>query len=80
MMIISILMQQDPNAVPVEYHQTIVQCRLLLIYLWNKLAKIKSDFKQTIRYKAMVKDQLKVSKGRMMDHFKEFWTRFMHLG
>lgn len=80
MMIIGLLMQQDPQQIPPEYHQTIVQCRLLLIYLWNKLAKIKADFKQTMRAKALVKDQLKVSKGRMMEHFKDFWMRFMHLG
>jgi hypothetical protein len=63
-----------------EYHPTINQCRLMLIYLWNKLAKIKQDYKKTMRSKTLVKDQLKVHKGKMLDTFRQFWKRFMYLG
>lgn len=52
----------------------------MMIYLWNKLAKIKQDFKGTTRYQALVKDQLKVHKGKMLEHFKEFWEKFKCIG
>lgn len=63
-----------------EYHPTLFGCRLMMIYLWNKLAKIKLDYKNTTRYKALVKDQLKVHKGKMLDTFRGFWNMFMHVG
>ena len=52
----------------------------MMIYLWNKLAKIKLDYKKTIRSKTLVKDQLKVHKGKMLDTFRGFWKKFMYLG
>lgn len=63
-----------------EYHATINQCRQMLIYLWNKLAKIKQDFRKTMRARTLVKDQLKVHKGKMLDVFRAFWRRFLPLG
>ena len=42
----------------------------MMIYLWNKLAKIKIEYRNTTRYKALVKDQMKVHKGKMLDTFR----------
>jgi len=52
----------------------------MIIYLWNKLAKINEDFKQTTRSRTFVKDQLKVYKGKMLEVFRAFWSKFGHLG
>jgi hypothetical protein len=52
----------------------------MIIYLWNKLAKINEDFKQTTRSRTLVKDQLKVYKGKMLEVFRAFWSKFGHLG
>jgi hypothetical protein len=70
----------DPNAFGSEYHQSIYQCRVLIIFLWNKLAKIKQDYKSTVRSKNMVKDQLKVHKGKMLETFCSYWQKFRHAG
>jgi hypothetical protein len=51
-----------------------------MIYLWNKLAKLKLDYKGTVRSKNMVKDQLKVHKGKMLENFAVFWDRTKTLG
>jgi hypothetical protein len=51
-----------------------------MIYIWNKLAKIKLDYKKTTRYQALVKDQLKVHKGKMLQTFRNFWDKYKHIG
>jgi predicted transcriptional regulator with HTH domain len=68
--IIELFMDSDPSSFKPEYHQSVYQCRLMMLYLWNKLAKIKLDYKKTTRYQALVKDQLKVHKGKMLHIFK----------
>jgi hypothetical protein len=40
MYIINIFMTKEADQIPIDYHSTIHQCRLMVIYLWNKLAKI----------------------------------------
>ena len=52
----------------------------MMIYLWNKLAKIKLDYKSTMRSKNQVKDQLKVHKGKMLETFTNFWHKFKGVG
>jgi len=71
---------QDPSTFGPEYHQSIYQCRVLIIFFWNKLAKIKQDYKSTVRSKNMVKDQLKVHKGKMLETFCAYWQKFCHTG
>lgn len=71
---------QDPSTFGPEYHQSIYQCRVLIIFLWNKLAKIKQDYKSTVRSKNMVKDQLKVHKGKMLETFYAYWQKFCRTG
>ena len=53
---------------------------MLVIFFWTKLAKIKQDFKKTTRAKTLVKDQLKVQKGKMLIIFKAFWNKFKGVG
>jgi hypothetical protein len=80
--IISLFMEQqlEAAAISAEYKETIYSCRLMMIYLWNKLARIKQDQKATVRSKTLVKDQLKVHKGKMLDTFRGFWRRFKSVG
>jgi|LauGreDrversion4_2_1035121.scaffolds.fasta_scaffold08907_9 hypothetical protein len=52
----------------------------MMIYLWNKLAKIKTDYKKTTRAKMVVKDQLKVHKGKMLETYRTFWNKFKFVG
>ena len=76
MYIINIFMTKEPDQIPPDYYPTIHQCRLMMIYLWNKLAKINSDYKKTTRARSLVKDQLKVYKGKMLDQYRAFWHKF----
>lgn len=78
--IIAIFMEQEPAALNAEYKETVYSCRLMMIYLWNKLARIKLDQKATVRSKTLVKDQLKVHKGKMLETFRTFWRRFRGVG
>ncbi len=77
---IQIFMSKDAKHIPSDYFPVISQCRLMIIYLWNKLAKIKEDYKNTTRARTLVKDQLKVYKGKMLEVFRAFWHKFKHLG
>jgi len=56
MFIINIFMTKEPESIPADYFSTIHQCRLMMIYLWNKLAKINQDYKTTTRARSLVKD------------------------
>jgi hypothetical protein len=53
---IQIFMSKDAKHIPSDYFPVISQCRLMIIYLWNKLAKIKEDYKNTTRARTLVKD------------------------
>ncbi len=68
--IMQIFMEINHENLGSEYHQALNYCRLMTIYLWSRLAKIKNDYKKTTRAKTLVKDQLKVHKGKMLDGLK----------
>ncbi len=78
--VISIFMDMEAQDIGPEYHDVLNQCRLMTIYLWTRLTKIKSDYKITIRSKNLVKDQLKVNKSKMIDKFLQFWNKFKDVG
>ena len=78
--VIQIFMETNPETLGPEYHSIINQCRLILIFLWTKIAQINKDYKKTTRSKTMVKDQMKVHKTRMLIIFKEFWNKYKKVG
>ena len=73
-------METNPETLGNDYHAVINQCRMILIFLWSRLTKIKNDYRKTTRSKTLVKDQLKVHKSRMLGIFKSFWDKYKTVG